>query len=441
MGSACPLSGVCCGMSEVINPVKQYRVSDLRKHPNNPRIIKDSQYQTLKASIESNPELLEARPVILSDRTGKLTIIGGNQRYQVVKDLGWLTIPGVLFPDLSEEKERELMIRDNVSNGEWDFDALASDWDSSDLQEWGLDVPDWGGESNQQYQGSEDQDKVPDPEIKAINQIGDLWILGDHKLICGDSSDPIVFEKLLDSEKIEIVFTDPPYGVALADKNKTLNSLSPSARNSTEIKNDNLPPDELKKLLISIFTLIKKYSADYCSYYVAAPQGGELSMMMMMMADSGLPIRHVLIWVKNQPTFSMNRLDYDYQHEPILYCWNKRHEFQGKGQYKTSIWNVDKPRESKLHPTMKPVELVENALLNSSKQGWISFEPFCGSGTSLIAAEKTGRKCRAIELSEHYCDVIIRRWQDYTGREAILQSTGQSFSDVANERGGINDRP
>ncbi len=147
MGSACPLSGVCGGMSkEVVNQVKQYRVSDLRKHPNNPRIIKDNQYNTLKASIEANPELLEARPVILSDRTGKLTIIGGNQRFQVVKDLGWLTIPGVLFPDLTEEKERELMIRDNVSNGEWDFQILAADWDSAQLQEWGLDVPDWGDE-------------------------------------------------------------------------------------------------------------------------------------------------------------------------------------------------------------------------------------------------------------------------------------------------------
>jgi hypothetical protein len=131
---------------EVVNQVKQYRVSDLRKHPNNPRIIKDNQYHTLKASIEANPELLEARPVILSDRTGKLTIIGGNQRFQVVKDLGWLTIPGVLFPDLTEEKERELMIRDNVSNGEWDFQILAADWDSVQLQEWGLDVPDWGDE-------------------------------------------------------------------------------------------------------------------------------------------------------------------------------------------------------------------------------------------------------------------------------------------------------
>jgi hypothetical protein len=136
-------------MSEVIHQVKQYKISQLRKHPNNPRILKDSAYQTLKNSIESNPELLEARPVILSNRTGNLTIIGGNQRFQVVKDLGWLTIPGVLFPDLTEEKEKEIMIRDNVSNGDWDWEKLQQDWDSTSLNDWGLSVPDWDNIENQ----------------------------------------------------------------------------------------------------------------------------------------------------------------------------------------------------------------------------------------------------------------------------------------------------
>ena len=139
-------------MSEVIHEVKQYKISQLRKHPNNPRILKDSAYQTLKNSIESNPELLEARPLILSDRTGKLTIIGGNQRFQVVKDLGWLTIPGVLFPDISEEKEKEIMIRDNVSNGDWDWEKLQQDWDSTNLNDWGLSVPDFGVDAD----GSDD---------------------------------------------------------------------------------------------------------------------------------------------------------------------------------------------------------------------------------------------------------------------------------------------
>jgi hypothetical protein len=127
-----------------LNKVEYFKVSELKKHPNNPRILKDTAYNTLKTSIEDNPDLLEARPLILSNRTGKLVILGGNQRYQVVKDLGWLHVPCVLFSDLTEEKEREIMIRDNVSNGDWDFYKLATEWDSTQLNEWGLDVPEWG---------------------------------------------------------------------------------------------------------------------------------------------------------------------------------------------------------------------------------------------------------------------------------------------------------
>lgn len=129
---------------QTIHEVKQFKVSDLHKHPSNPRTLKDTAYNTLKQSIEANPELLEARPLILSNRTGKNIVIGGNQRLQVVKDLGWLHVPCVLFPDMSEEKEREIMIRDNVSNGEWDWDKLANEWDSAELNYWGLDVPEFG---------------------------------------------------------------------------------------------------------------------------------------------------------------------------------------------------------------------------------------------------------------------------------------------------------
>lgn len=133
------------------------------------------------------------------------------------------------------------------------------------------------------------------------------------------------------------------------------------------------------------------------------------TIMMMMMRDSGLPVRHVLNWVKNQPTFSMGRLDYDYQHEPILYTWYKSHKFYGGGKHKTSTWHIDKPRASKEHPTMKPVELVENAILNSSSIGDIVLDPFCGSGTTMVACQNLGRKCRAIEVSREYCAVILER--------------------------------
>jgi hypothetical protein len=166
--------------SEVIHPVERFKVSKLTKHPNNPRILRDAQYQTLKKSIEDNPDLLEARPLILSNRTGKNIVIGGNQRLQVVKDLGWLTVPCVMFPDLTEEKEREIMIRDNVSNGDWDFDKLKADWDSTELNEWGLDVPWWDDDE------FDDQVSHPVEEKSVIvTSEGDIWSLGEHQLKCG----------------------------------------------------------------------------------------------------------------------------------------------------------------------------------------------------------------------------------------------------------------
>ena len=140
--------------------------------------------------------------------------------------------------------------------------------------------------------------------------------------------------------------------------------------------------------------------------------------MMMMMKDSGLPVRHLLIWVKNAPTFSMGRLDYDYKHEPIMYTWGKSHTFYGNGTIKCSVWPFDKPRKCDLHPTMKPVALVAEAILNSSKKGDIVTDIFGGSGTTLMASEQTGRKCYMMELDPHYCDVIIKRWEDFTGKKA-----------------------
>ena len=144
-------------------------------------------------------------------------------------------------------------------------------------------------------------------------------------------------------------------------------------------------------------------------------------MMMMMMKEAGLPVRHVLIWKKNSPTFSMGRLDYDYQHEPILLTWGKKHEYYGAGQHRTSVWEIDKPTSSKEHPTMKPVDLYVNAYLNNSKAGDVAYEPFSGSGTAFIASEKVSRKCRGIEISPHYCDVIVKRWEEFTGKKAFIE--------------------
>lgn len=220
-----------------------------------------------------------------------------------------------------------------------------------------------------------------------------------------------------------MVFTDPPYGVAIGDKNKMLDEIAgESGRIKTNIEGDTLSTDDLYALLLSAFTNLRENCADHCSYYVSSPQGGEigLMMMMMMMRDAGLEVRHNLIWEKSSATFSMGRLDYDYKHEPIFYTWTKKHKFYGKGQCKNTVWQFPKPRKCNLHPTMKPVELVAECILNSSAEGDIVADIFGGSGTTMIACEQLNRKCIMMEKDPHYCDVIIDRWEQLTGKKAVL---------------------
>jgi DNA modification methylase len=159
---------------------------------------------------------------------------------------------------------------------------------------------------------------------------------------------------------------------------------------------------------------------DDCALYVTMPQGGtHMMMMMMMIHEAGWQVKHELMWLKNQPTFSMNRLDYDYKHEPILYGWNKKHEFYGNGKFNKSVWEIDKPKKSNLHPTMKPIELIVNAIQNSSKDDDIVLDVFGGSGSTLIACEQTNRRCFMMELDPKYIDVIINRWETFTGQKAV----------------------
>lgn len=216
-----------------------------------------------------------------------------------------------------------------------------------------------------------------------------------------------------------MVFTDPPYGVSIGDKNKALNSVQPCGRCCENIKNDALGADELYPILVAAMTNARINCKNDASYYVTAPQGGEVGLaMQLMMRDAGLPIRHILIWEKNCATFSLGRLDYDYQHEPIFYTWTDKHHNYRNGEYRTTIWKYDKPRKCDLHPTMKPVALVANALADSTLEGDIILDLFGGSGTTLIAAEQLKRKARLMELDEHYCDVIIDRWEKLTGLSA-----------------------
>lgn len=396
--------------------------------PANPRQWTRTDLDRLEKSIEETPELLDARGCIVVPHEGRYVILGGNMRLSACRELGMKDIPCYVLPEgTPAEKLKEIVIKDNGSFGAWDFDMLTGDWKDLDLPGWGVQVPqDWeGAEPGDAGDGgsvgkaaSDDGFDESEHEIEKRCVRGDLWMLGEHRLMCGDSTDEAMMERLMDGDKADMVFTDPPYGVRIGDKNAALNSVQKAGCCCKNIENDTLSADELYSILVKAMTNARLSCKEDACYFVTSPQGGELGLMMMMMKDAGLPVRHMLIWEKNSATFSLGRLDYDYQHEPIFYTWTKKHHNYRKGQYRTTIWKYDKPRKCDMHPTMKPVELVANCLNDATKVGDIVLDVFGGSGTTIIACEQLGRCARLMELDPHYCDVILARWEKMTGRKA-----------------------
>ena len=395
--------------------------------PSNPRQWTKAQLDNLKASIEETPELLEARGCIVDYHDGKYVCLGGNMRYAACKALGMSELPCYVVPEgTTILKKKEIVAKDNGSFGNWDYDALANEWGDLDLAGWGVSIPpEWGAAAadaaetdSREGQAKDDEFDEKEAQIEKKCSKGDIWRLGEHRLMCGDSTDEAAIKRLMDGDKADMVFTDPPYGVSIGDKNAALNSVQKAGLCCKNIENDTLSADELYPILVKAMTNARLSCKEDACYFVTSPQGGELGLMMMMMKDAGLPVRHMLVWEKNSATFSLGRLDYDYQHEPIFYTWTKKHHNYRKGQYRTTIWKYDKPRKCDLHPTMKPVELVANCLNDATKAGDIALDVFGGSGTTMIACEQLGRRARLIELDPHYCDVIIARWEKFTGMKA-----------------------
>lgn len=400
---------------------------ELAENPSNWRRHPESQLSAITDVIN---EVGWAGACLFNEATGLL--IDGHARRKVAIEQGAKSIPVLVGKWTVDQEKKILATLDPIASmAESDAASLDSllrevQTGSETLGNLLTKLAEDAGviPSDNIHTGHTDPDEVPEPPTDPITKPGDLWLLGRHRLLCGDSTSVEDVKRLMAGKKAACVFTDPPYGVAIADKNAMLNTFQPSGRCLTSIKNDNLSAADLKTKLLPAFTnLSKLIMADDCTVFCCAPQNGDLGMMMMMMMmESGLKVRHVLIWKKNSPTFSMGRLDYDYQHEPILLTWGKKHKRPMKGDHRTSVWEVDKPRSSPDHPTMKPVELYVNAYQNNSDPGDNVADIYSGSGTAFVAAEQINRTCYGMEISPQYCDVIVKRWEDFTGQKATLKT-------------------
>jgi DNA modification methylase len=375
---------------------RELNLSEIKNANYNPRKISKDSLKGLENSIKRFG-LVE--PIIWNEKSGN--IVGGHQRVKVLQSQGIEKTQGVVV-DLSDDEEKALNITLNNK-------SIEGDWDQSKIDELirevkaaigneaftDLKLDDLAKELEIeliQLQGATDPDQVPEIHKNPVTKLGDLWKLGNHRLLCGDSTEALKVQELLNGEKIDLVFTDPPYGVSLEDTGK---------------------------LWCDVFSLWRVYFADYSSYYIAtASGGGLLDLMMRSLFEAGMSYKHILIWNKNNHV--LGRCDYHYKHEPILYGWVNAHKFYGEGQHNNSVWDIPKPLKNELHPTMKPIALIENCILNSSKLGNLVADMFLGSGSTIIACEKTERRCYGMELSPSYCDVIVKRWEDFTGKKAEL---------------------
>ena len=415
--------------------VEKWAIDKLIPYARNARTHSDEQVSQLAASIK---EWGWTTPVLVDEQGG---IIAGHGRTLAAQKLKMAEVPVMVAKGWSDAKKRAYVLADNklAMNAGWDNEMLALEL--GEIGELGFDL-DMTGFTAEEIEaltpeqiepGLTDEDAVPEVPVQPVTVLGDVWVLGKHRLMCGDSTSIDAVDKLMDGQKADLVITDPPYGVSYADKNKSLNATGKGNRIQTEIENDHLKGTELSDFFFASFVSMNSAMRLGCAFYLFAPQGGEqmMMMMMMMMQKAGLPVRHELIWVKNNHV--LGRADYHYKHEPVLYGWKDGAAHQWFGdRNKFSVWNIDKPHSSKLHPTMKPIELIEIPLQNSSKSGNIVIDLFGGSGSTLIACEKTNRHARLMELDPKYCDVIVKRWQDFTGKIATHAETGQPFAEVSN---------
>ncbi len=394
-------------------------VSSLSPFTNNSRTHSEEQIKQLCDSIQNfgftNP--------VLIDEDG--TIIAGHCRVIAANQLSIDEIPCVVLRGLNDVEKAAYVIADNklALNAGWDINILQNQFEFLKAHDFDLELTGFSLEElcdllpHEEPEVFCDEDDCPDVPEEPVAKLGDVWVLGEHRLMCGDSTSIDAVDRLMDGVKADMVFTDPPYGVNFKQGQFCGQTKAVKARNFSPIKNDEKQGEDLKEFLKQVFTNLFAVT-DVCSIYSWSPPLAEGFSILNALMESGWHIQSQIIW--NKSSMVMGRCDYHWKHEVCWYGYKgKNHKWNG-GRTKVSVWDVKKQMVSDLHPTMKPVELAEMACLNSTNIGDNVIDLFGGSGSTLIACEKLKRKCFMMELDPKYCDVIVARWEKYSGKKAVL---------------------
>jgi DNA modification methylase len=356
-------------------------ISQIKSNPNNPRIIKDDKFAKLVKSIKEFPEMLNLRPIVVNS---DMVVLGGNMRLKACKEAGLKEVPVIKADDLTEEQQKQFIIKDNVGFGVWDWDILANEWDSEELTEWGLDIPNF--DVNDLGEAEEDDFDTTPPEIpKTV--LGDLYEIGEHRLLCGDSTCSDTVAKLMNGNKADMVFTDPPYGV--------------SYTNNMNDKHDVIMNDDV---LLDFRPILDIFSKNNTHWYIWTSDP-VYTKWRDMYSDV---FKSTVIWSKGGGGIGDLKGDYARNYELCLFCQYGRRELNGKRD--GGVWEIGKDSGSSYqHPTQKPIKLSSYGIQKSSNTFDIVLDLFLGSGSTMVAAHQLKRKCYGMELDPKYCDVIVNR--------------------------------
>jgi len=412
---------------------EQWPIDRLIEYARNPR-KNDHAVDQMAAAIQE----FGFRIPCVAQSDGRL--VDGHLRLKAARKLGLATVPVILADDLTptQIKAFRLLANRSATWAEWDDDLLRLELEELKLDDFDLALTGFDADQLLQImageetstEGQTDDDVVPDVPETPVSRLGDVWVLGKHRLLCGDATQEASYQALLGTDRVSMLWQDPPYNVNYANTPK--DKLRGKNR---AILNDNLGEGFYDFLVAALTPALARCNG---AVYVAM-SSSELDVLQSAFRAAGGHWSTFIIWAKN--TFTLGRADYQRQYEPMLYGWpegGKRHWCGDRDQ--GDVWQIKKPVKNDLHPTMKPVELVERAIRNSSRPGDLVLDAFGGSGTTLIAAEKSGRCARLMELDPKYCDVIVRRWQEYAGQKATRESDGVAFDSLASEPTGLEHR-